>query len=95
MFFGILFNAFTAMGEISQQYSQRPIIVIFAMSCFTDRQQKHKAQALYRPSADALATYLADIPVKLVSATIFDLVLYFMTGLSRTRELSSFIRSDG
>jgi len=46
--------------------------------------QKHKSQALYRPSADALATYLADIPVKLLSTTIFDLVLYFMTGLSRT-----------
>jgi hypothetical protein len=27
MFFGILFNAFAAMGEISQMYSQRPIIV--------------------------------------------------------------------
>jgi hypothetical protein len=27
MFFGILFNAFSAMGEISQMYSQRPIIV--------------------------------------------------------------------
>lgn len=28
MFFGILFNAFTALGEISQLYSQRPIIVL-------------------------------------------------------------------
>jgi hypothetical protein len=27
MFFGILFNAFSAMGEISTLYSQRPIIV--------------------------------------------------------------------
>lgn len=27
MFFGILFNAFAALGEISQQYAQRPIIV--------------------------------------------------------------------
>jgi hypothetical protein len=27
MFFGILFNAFSALGEISQMYSQRPIIV--------------------------------------------------------------------
>jgi len=27
MFFGILFNAFTALGEIGQQYSQRPIVV--------------------------------------------------------------------
>jgi hypothetical protein len=31
MFFGILFNAFTALGEISQMYSQRPIIVITAL----------------------------------------------------------------
>jgi hypothetical protein len=32
MFFGILFNAFAALGEISQQYAQRPIIVFaFAM----------------------------------------------------------------
>ena len=31
MFFGILFNAFTALGEISQMYSQRPIIVYTVM----------------------------------------------------------------
>jgi len=28
MFFGILFNAFQALGEISQMYEQRPIIVL-------------------------------------------------------------------
>jgi len=47
-------------------------------------QQKHKSQALYHPAADALATLIADIPVKLLSTTIFDIILYFMTGLSRT-----------
>jgi len=87
MFFGILFNAFTALGEISQMYSQRPIIV-FKPCNYSDEKQKHKSQALYHPAADALATFLADIPVKLLSTTIFDLVLYFMTGLSRTRAYS-------
>jgi hypothetical protein len=44
MFFGILFNAFTALGEISQQYSQRPIIVGFPACPFlTDsKNTKHK-----------------------------------------------------
>jgi len=49
-----------------------------------DLEAKHKAQALYHPAADAFASFLADIPVKLLSTTIFDIVLYFMTGLSRT-----------
>jgi len=31
MFFGILFNAFTAMGEISNMYAQRPIIVCYLL----------------------------------------------------------------
>ena len=42
-------------------------------------------QALYHPSADALASFLAELPVKLLTTTVFDLVLYFMTGLGRTR----------
>jgi ABC-type multidrug transport system permease subunit len=33
-----------------------------------------------------MASFIAEIPVKLLSTTIFDLVLYFMTGLSRTRK---------
>lgn len=44
MFFGILFNAFTALGEISQMYAQRPIIVLlhFAISLIQSKSISHK-----------------------------------------------------
>lgn len=72
LFFAILFNALQAMSEVAALYSQRPIIA------------KHKSYALYHPSADALGQLLADIPIKLAVLTCFNLILYFMTNLSRT-----------
>lgn len=72
LFFAILFNALQAMSEVSALYEQRPIIA------------KHKSYALYHPSADALAQLLADIPIKLATLTCFDVILYFLTNLSRT-----------
>ncbi|ORY82114.1 bfr1+ protein [Protomyces lactucae-debilis] len=72
IFFAILVNALSAMAEISSLYEQRPIIA------------RHKSFAMYHPSADALSQLLADIPIKLVVVTAFDLILYFMTNLSRT-----------
>lgn len=72
LFFAILFNALQAMSEVASLYEQRPIIA------------KHKSYALYHPSADALAQLVADIPIKLATLTCFDVILYFLTNLSRT-----------
>ncbi|BFZ55779.1 Multidrug resistance protein [Savitreella phatthalungensis] len=70
LFFAVLFNALQAMAEISSMYEQRPILA------------KHKSYAFYHPSADALAQLLVDVPIKLATLTVFNCILYFMTGLA-------------
>ncbi|KAL6452790.1 CDR1 Pleiotropic ABC efflux transporter of multiple drugs CDR1 [Candida maltosa Xu316] len=53
MFFAVLFNAFSSLLEIMSLFEARPIV------------EKHKKFALYRPSADALASIVSELPVKL------------------------------
>ncbi|KUL89663.1 hypothetical protein ZTR_00514 [Talaromyces verruculosus] len=72
MFFAILMNAFASVLEIQTLWDQRPIV------------EKHKKYALYHPSAEGLSSMLVDLPAKIVSAVVFNLILYFMTGLRRT-----------
>jgi ATP-binding cassette, subfamily G (WHITE), member 2, PDR len=69
LFLATLMNALLAVTEISSLFSRRGIVT------------KHQTYAFHHPFADALASYLVDIPVKLVIATLFNLVFYFMTGL--------------
>jgi len=70
MFFSLMYNSFLAMSEITVSYMQRPIVI---------RQSRY---AMLRPSADALAVALLDIPIRLVTLTFFVIPLYFMAGLS-------------
>ncbi len=72
IFLAILFNALTSIGEIAGLYSQRPIV------------EKHFSYAFYHPATEAIAGIVADIPVKFLSATVFNIVLYFLAGLRRT-----------
>jgi len=69
LFFAILLNALMSVSEINTLYKQRPIV------------EKHKSFALYHPFTEALAGFIADVPVKLVGSTMFNLVLYFLGGL--------------
>lgn len=71
LFFSLLYNSFTAMSEISLGYEQRPIII------------RQKRFAMLMPSADALGNTILDFPVRLISVLTFDIIVYFMTGLSR------------
>jgi ATP-binding cassette subfamily G (WHITE) protein 2 (PDR) len=71
LFMAILLNALTAISEINNLYSQRPIV------------EKHVSYAFYRPFTEAAAGIVADIPIKFATATCFNLVLYFMAGLRR------------
>lgn len=57
------------MAEITTSYAQRPIVV---------RQRQY---AMARPSADVLAMNLVDLPFKAITIFLFDLILYFMSGL--------------
>ncbi|KAK5688745.1 ATP-binding cassette transporter snq2 [Elasticomyces elasticus] len=72
IFFMLLFNALLALAELTSAFESRPILL------------KHKAFQFYRPAAYAIAQTVVDIPLVLVQVTIFDVVVYFMAGLSRT-----------
>jgi hypothetical protein len=71
LFMAIMFNAFAAILEVMTLYAQRPIV------------EKHARYAFHRPSAEAYASVLVDLPVKIATAVSFNLVLYFMTNLNR------------
>ncbi len=71
LFMAILLNALTAIAEINGQYVQRPIV------------EKHASYAFYHPATEAAAGIVADIPVKFVTATVFNLIVYFLADLRR------------
>ncbi|CDU25412.1 probable SNQ2-ABC transporter involved in multidrug resistance [Sporisorium scitamineum] len=72
LFFALLYNSFTAMSEITAGYAQRPIVI------------RHRRFAMIHPFSDALANTLLDMPIRLMTLTVFDIVLYFMVGLQYT-----------
>ncbi|KAH8805199.1 putative ABC multidrug transporter [Xylogone sp. PMI_703] len=69
LFFAVLLNALIAITEINNLYQQRPIV------------EKHTSYAFYHPFTEALAGIISDAPVKLIIATFFNLILYFLAGL--------------
>ncbi len=72
LFMAILLNALTAISEINGLYEQRPIV------------EKHASYAFYHPATEAAAGVAGDIPVKFVTAVVFNVIVYFMAGLGRT-----------
>ncbi|KAI5956616.1 hypothetical protein KGF54_001091 [Candida jiufengensis] len=72
MFFAVLYNAFASLLEIMSLFEARAIV------------EKHKKYALYRPSADALASIVSELPVKLMMSMSFNFVFYFMSHLFRS-----------
>jgi len=71
LFMAVLLNALTAIAEISSLYNQRPIV------------QKHASYAFYHPATEAIAGVVSDIPIKFLTAVVFNVILYFMSGLRR------------
>ncbi|CUM64242.1 uncharacterized protein PRCAT00001837001 [Priceomyces carsonii] len=71
MFFAVLYNAFSSLLEIMSLFESRPIV------------EKHKKYALYRPSADAMASVITELPTKLFMSTAFNFVFYFMVNFRR------------
>lgn len=71
LFFAVLLNALISISEINTLYSQRPIV------------EKQASYAMYHPFTEALAGVVADIPVKFMIATGFNIILYFLSGLRR------------
>ena len=71
MFYSILINGFSSLIEIFALFEARPIT------------EKHKRYSLYRPSADAFASFLADVPAKVVSSVCFSVIFYFLVHFRR------------
>ncbi|KAK6866918.1 Multidrug resistance protein CDR2 [Candida tropicalis] len=69
LYFALVFNAISSLLEIVALFEARPIV------------EKHKKFALYRPSADALASIITELPVKLSMSLCFNIPFYFMVGL--------------
>lgn len=72
LFFMLLFNALLALAELTSAFASKPILL------------KHKSFSFYRPAAYAIAQTVVDIPLVFVQVTLFNVVVYFMSNLSRT-----------
>ncbi|GME58261.1 ABC transporter-like protein [Neofusicoccum parvum] len=71
IYFSVLFNIIINFAEISAQFSQRPIV------------EKHKSFAMYHPFVDALATMIAQWPMKLMNVAIFSVIIYFLANFKQ------------
>ncbi|KAK7219456.1 hypothetical protein V2G26_007459 [Clonostachys chloroleuca] len=59
------------MLEILTRFVQHPII------------EKYIRYAFYHPSAEVVASFICDLPSKIISSIALNLTLYFMTNLRR------------
>jgi ATP-binding cassette subfamily G (WHITE) protein 2 (PDR) len=71
LFGAIMLNAMSAITEIFQLYSHRPIV------------EKQASYALYHPWTEALSGWVLNIPIKFAMASTFNISLYFLSGLRR------------
>ncbi|KAL3463322.1 ABC-2 type transporter-domain-containing protein [Aspergillus heterothallicus] len=69
LFFAVLMNALISITEINSLYDQRPIV------------EKQASYAFVHPFAEAFGGIVSDIPVKFVSAVVFNIIFYFLAGL--------------
>lgn len=72
LFFILLFNSLLALAEQTSAFEAKPILL------------KHKNFSFYRPSAYAIAQTVVDIPLVFIQVTVFDIIIYWMAGLSAT-----------
>ncbi|ERF76616.1 hypothetical protein EPUS_04436 [Endocarpon pusillum Z07020] len=72
LFFLLLFNALLALAELTAAFTSKPILL------------KHKSFSFYRPAAYAIAQTVVDIPLVFIQISLFNGVVYFMSGLART-----------
>ncbi|KAI5864255.1 ABC-2 type transporter [Durotheca rogersii] len=72
LFFILLFNALLALAEQTAAFNSKPILL------------KHKNFSFYRPAAYTLAQTVVDVPLVLIQVLLFDIIIYWMAGLSAT-----------
>lgn len=66
IFFSLPFNAFASQLEVLTIYAERSVV------------EKHNRYAFYRQSAQAIASYLCDVPYKIVNMFVFNILVYFV-----------------
>ncbi|KAG8862307.1 hypothetical protein FRB96_001886 [Tulasnella sp. 330] len=71
LFLAMILNALDAFGEMPTQMIGRPIFL------------KQTAYKLFRPAALSIANTVADMPISFTRVFIFNVIIYFMTGLYR------------
>ncbi|KAG9227093.1 hypothetical protein CCMSSC00406_0008293 [Pleurotus cornucopiae] len=72
LFFALFLPALFTMSEIPSLFNQRPIV------------RRHERAAMYHPMIEALAMTIVDIPVTIITTSIYSVVLYFVVGLQRS-----------
>ena len=72
LFFTILTNNFLAAFEGVQLWDQRPVV------------EQHFQYAFYRPSTEAIASIICDLPNKLNLTASFNIPFYFLANIRRT-----------
>ena len=60
------------MAEIPALFNQRPIVA------------RHQKAAMYHPMIESMALTLVDIPITLVTISLFGTVIYFLVDLQST-----------
>lgn len=73
-------NALISITEINSLYDQRPII------------EKQASYAFVHPFTEAFGGIVSDVPVKFVSAVVFNIIFYFLVGLVSTGD-SAYLNS--
>ncbi|KAL4745768.1 hypothetical protein BDW72DRAFT_211010 [Aspergillus terricola var. indicus] len=71
IFFSLLFNSFASQLEVLTIYAERPVV------------EKQNRYAFYHQSAQAIASYLMDLPYKIINMFVFNILIYFMADLRR------------
>lgn len=71
IFFALLFNAFASQLEVLTIYDERPVV------------EKQNRYAFYHQSAQAISSYMIDLPYKIVNMFVFNIIIYFMANLRR------------
>lgn len=68
LFFPILLFGLNAMSEVQASFLGRPII------------SRHKRLAYARPSAYAIAKTVMDVPLVIITVSLYEIIYYFMVG---------------
>lgn len=71
LFICALRSVVITLSEVEALYEQRAIM------------EKHFIYAYHHPIAEAIAGYIADFPVRFLAAILFNIIVYFLSGLRR------------